>query len=368
MQSAPFTYQFYRTTIEAWEAMRQALSLATKSIYWEVYIFVDDAVGSRFVDALCDKAESGLEVKLILDRVGSFYLSSLALARMRGAGVEVCWYNKFHPEWRLGNWLDRLWRRNHRKVLIIDETTAFVGGVNVSAKFSEWYDIYLRLSGRVVRPLVRGFARSYIRAGGDKNKVRHLLHPKLAVGIEEWRKKFNFILRTPLYSRYSPLKRLFVRGLSLAKESFNLLTPYYAPDRHFLELMAKARARGVKVNIFLPVRPDYKIMEWIARAYFGLTHKAGGKIYLSRKMNHGKAITMDGKAGFVGSANFTARSFFLNEEAGVYFNDEQMVSDLNAIIEGWREEAEPLEVERWINRGWGSRFKEWLAKKFEKFV
>ena len=85
-------------------------------------------------------------------------------------------------------------------------------------------------------------------------------------------------------------------------------------------------------------------------------------------MNHGKALSIDDKAGFVGSANFTPRSFFTNEETGVYFNDENMVRDLNTILDDWREEAEPLEVERWSKRGWGSKFKEWLGKKFEKFV
>ena len=348
--------------------MHQALLAATKSIYWEVYIFVDDAAGARFVDILCEKAKGGVEVKLILDRLGSFALSSLALARLTGAGVEVRWYNALYPEWRLGRWFGRIWRRNHRKVLIIDEEVAFVGGVNVSAEFGEWYDLYLRLTGRIVRPLVRGFARSYVRTGGERSKVRHLLHPKLTVGVDELRKKFNFIINSPLYGQQSSVQRLFRQGLAMAKESFNLLTPYYVPDRHFLDLISKARARGVKVNILLPVRTDYKLMEWIARAYYGLTHKAGANIYLLERMNHGKALTIDDKAGFVGSANFTPRSFFANEETGVYFNDDQMVGDLNAILDDWKEEAEPLEVERWSKRGWGSKFKEWLGKKFEKYV
>ena len=368
MEPTPFTYQFYRTTRTAWEAMYQALVAAKKSIYWELYIFVDDSEGARFVDVLCEKARAGVEVKLILDRMGSFSLSSLALARLAGAGVEVRWYHHFSPSFRVGNWFNRLWHRNHRKVLIIDEEIGFVGGVNISAQFGDWYDLYLKLSGRMVRPLLRGFARSYVRTGGERRKVRHLLHPKLVLGIEEWKKNFSFIIHSPLYSRFSPVRRLFMQGLAVAKESFNLLTPYYVPDRYFLEMVSKARARGVKVDIFLPVQPDYKIMEWIARAYYGLTHKAGAKIYLLNKMNHGKALSIDDKAGFVGSANFTPRSFFTNEETGVYFNDENMVRDLNTILDDWREEAEPLEVERWSKRGWGSKFKEWLGKKFEKFV
>ncbi len=362
-----FSYKFYRTTGDAWDAMRQTLLSATKSIFWEVYIFIDDTVGARFVEILCEKAKAGVDVKLVLDSMGSFSISSLSLARLRGAGAEVLWYNKLHPELHLGKWFRRIWKRNHRKVLIVDENVAFLGGVNVSAKFGAWYDIYLRLTGKIVRPLLKGFAKTYTHSGGEKEKVRHLLHPKITE-LEGWKDRFKYFLSSPIYTRFSPLRRLYISGLAMAKESFNLLTPYYVPDKEFLQLISKAKNRGVKVNLFLPARPDYVVLDWIARAYYELTHKAGANIYLLDKMNHGKAMTVDNKAGFVGSANFTPRSFFDNEEAGVHFSDEQMVADLNNILESWKEEATPFNLEEWKKRGWRNKFKEWWGKRFERFM
>lgn len=368
MDENNFSYQFYQTTTEAWDAMYQAILAAKKSIYWEVYIFIDDMAGARFVDALCAKAAEGVDVKMILDSLGSRSLSPLALARLRGAGVEVLWYNKLYPELHLGKWFDRLWERNHRKVIILDEQTAFLGGVNVSAEFGDWYDLHLKLQGKVVRPLSRGFAKMYLRCGGEREKVSHLLHPKLTVGMEDWRKKFNFVLTSPIYSGFSPLRRMYFRGLALAKESFSLLTPYYLPDINFLRLISKARSRGVKVNLFLPVRSDYKILDWIARGYYELTCQAGAKIFLLDKMNHGKAMSVDGESGFMGSGNFLPRSFFHNEEAGVYFNDERMVNDLNGILNGWKDESNLLDADIWKKRNWRSRFKEWWAKRLERFM
>ena len=117
----PFSYQFYRTTAEAWDAMYQAILVAQKSIFWEIYIFIDDEAGGRFIEALCEKAKAGVEVKIVVDAIGSWGLSSLAQARLVGSGAEVLRYNRTHPELALGKWFNRMWRRNHRKLLVVDE-------------------------------------------------------------------------------------------------------------------------------------------------------------------------------------------------------------------------------------------------------
>ncbi len=364
-----FSYQFFGTTKDALEAEYQAILSAKESIYFEVYIFLDDQVGQRFVDALCDKAQEGLDVKLILDGLGSFMISAAALNRLKRSGVEVVWYNKITPEWRLPKWFDRLIHRNHRKVLIVDRETAFLGGVNVQAASYDWNDVFVRLTGRMVRPLLRSFAKSYIECGGDREKIKHLLHPKIMEGWREWKDKFNFVMHSPFYRRYNAWKRSYMRGLLLAEESINLISPYYAPDFRFFKLIAKARRRGVKVNIFLPLRPDHKFMELIARAYYRITQLAGADIYLLKNMNHGKAMTVDNKAGYVGSSNLTRRSFHLNAESGVFFNDEKMTGDLNNLFEVWKKEAELLNRENLnIKPGKWRRFKEWLGIKAGKLV
>lgn len=368
MPTSPFSYQFYSATAQAWEAMHRAIVAAKKSIYWEVFIFVDDQVGQPFVDALADKARAGVEVKMIVDAVGSFGLSRAAEAKLIASGVEILRFNRLWPELAVHKWLSRLIYRNHRKVLIIDEETAFLGGVNVHAASRAWDDLYLRMEGRVVRPLLRGFAKSYISAGGPRAAVRSLLRPKSRAWAKEFKERFNFILHTPYWRANTPFKRFYLRGFATAKHTINLLTPYFVPDKQFFRALAAARLRGVKVNLFLPLRPDHKFLEFIARAYYELTQKLGVNIYFLPRMNHGKGMSIDDKAGVVGSFNLTPRGFSSNAESGVYFTDEQMVSDLNAIFNSWKEESQPFDTVRWGKRGWVSRLKEWWAKKFEDFV
>lgn len=363
-----YSYQFYNTTATAWDAMLQALLAAKKSIYWEIFIFVDDGAGSRFVDALVDRAKAGVEVKLVIDGFGSFNFSVEAEKRLRSAGVEVLRFNALYPEIRMGRWFARLWFRNHRKVLVIDESTVFLGGVNIHIDFRDWDDLYLKMTGMVVRPLLRGFARSYIAAGGARQNVRSLLHHKLPDNWRELKAKFKFILHAPLLSPSRLPKKMYLQALADAKVSVNFLTPYFIPDWHFLRAIAAAKKRGIVVNIFLPVRPDHKFTWLIARAYYGLTIRAGANIYLLPKMNHGKALTVDNRLGLVGSINITPRSFGINQESGVFFADEKMVGDLNKLFDIWKSTAKPVDELAWQKRGRWNRLKEWFAKWLEKYV
>ncbi len=368
MEVKPYSYKFYATTHEAWDAMYQALFSATKSIYWEVFTFVDDSVGDKFVKVLCDKASNGVQVKVIFDAFGSFSMSNKAVDRLEKAGVDVKFYNRFFPQLQLARWFSRLWFRNHRKVLIVDENIAFLGGVNVKAEYRTWDDIYLKIAGFVPRPLLRGFAKSYISSGGKHKAVKHLLKPEDRGVWHELKDKLNFIVHSPKYNRYKPSRKLFITALEMAKESVNFLTPYYTPDKKFLEAVAIARKRGVKVNIFLPLRTDFKIMEIITRAYFRLTLKAGANVYILPKMNHGKAITVDDKVGVVGSFNVTNRSFHLDEESGVAFNDQEMVADLNTFFDNYLKISEPLKAEDLHKPSLRERLKEWFSHLFDPYV
>lgn len=368
MEVKPYSYKFYATTHEAWDAMYQALFSATTSVYWEVFTFVDDKVGDTFIAVLCDKARNGVQVKVIFDAFGSFSMSNKAVERLRKAGVDVKFYNRFFPEWRLLRWFSRLWFRNHRKVLIVDENIAFLGGVNVKAEYHTWDDIYLKIAGFVPRPLLRGFAKSYVSSGGNPQMVKHLLKPNDRGVWHGLKDRLNFIVHSPRFNHYKPSRKLFITSLEIAKESVNFLTPYYTPDKKFLEAVAIARKRGVKVNIFLPLRTDFKLMEIITRAYFRLTLKAGANVYILPKMNHGKALTIDGKVGVVGSFNVTNRSFQLDEESGISFNDQEMVADLNAFFDSYLKTAELLKVEDLNKPSFKERFKEWFLHLFDPYV
>ena len=161
-----FSYLFYSSTISAWEGMYRSVLGATKSIYWEIYIFIDDEAGNRFIDLLCEKANQGVDVKIIVDGIGSLDLSQLAIKRLRFCGVEVLIFNPLYPDVRrIRKWWNKVWLRTHCKVLLIDEEIAFIGGVNVQSTMENWDDLHLKISGRVIRPLLRNFGKKYVATG-----------------------------------------------------------------------------------------------------------------------------------------------------------------------------------------------------------
>lgn len=364
-----FSYKFYDSTVSAWQAMYRSVLGAYKSVYWEQYTLVDDQTGNNFIDLLCQKAKQGVDVKIIVDAVGSLSLSQLAINRLKASQVEVLIFNSLMPDLKLKRWWSRLWLRSHCKVLIVDEETAFVGGVNIQHDMGEWDDLHLRLTGKVVRQLLRYFGRKYLKAGGERKNVRHLLHPKLSQGLDEWRQKVKFVVHSPDYRHQrSPLRRLYSQALMAAKESFNLLTPYYSPDPRFLEMIYRASKRGVKVNIIMPYQSDVSLMHYMARAFYGISKRAGAVFYFLRRMNHGKAFTSDNRLGTVGSANLTPRSFFLNHEVNVSFTDEDMVAELNSILNNWKEQADPLLELDFKRQGWFKRFKSWWAMRLKDYV
>lgn len=366
--TSDFSYKFYRTTNDALQAMREAIFGAQKSIYWEIYSLIDDSVGGPFIDILCEKARAGLEVKVIVDAIGSFELSRLAISRLRGAGVDVVYYNTISPRLAMFSWAKSLGRRNHRKILIIDKDIVYIGGVNVAKIYSTWNDLHVRITGKVVAPLLRSFARSYIHCGGNKKNVRHLLNSKFILEVEEIKKRLKFILNSPVHLKFSRTREIFLNSLSKTNSKFNLLTPYFVPDRKFFYLVDEARERGVVVDLFLPFRPDHKFIEWVGGFYSKMAHKHGINVYLSRIMNHGKAMTADNAVGFVGSANYTPRSFFNNEEAGILFTDNMMVEELNLIFDDWRKTGISLDDSNYLHFGWKGKVKDWLGQILGKII
>ena len=337
---------------------------AKKSIFWEVFILKDDAIGHQFIGLLEEKAKEGLEIKLVLDAFGSFGLSSLSEARLVTAGVEVLWFNRLKPTADIRDWFRRLWQRNHRKVLIIDEETAFVGGVNVHSESENWDDLFLKLKGKVVRSFLYGFAKIYIKAGGSKRNMIKYLHPKL-LKLEQPLENIEFFSHSPS-AKASRLRKIYAQALNAAKETFTLITPYYVPDLKFLKMIAKAHRRGVKINIILPARTDHKIMNYFARAFFRISTAAGAKMYLLKNMNHSKAFLVDGKSGMVGSGNLNTRSWYVDEEAGVTFSDEKMANDLNNILYDWLGQACLVEPSK--KEGFLEKIINWWANKLKDYV
>lgn len=370
MSDREFAYKFYKTAAQAWDAMYQDILSAKKSVFWEIYAIGNDEVGEKFINLLIEKAKAGIEVKTIIDHLGSFSLTATQQNALRQAGVDLLIYNQvFRFEFNLYKWFKRIWQRNHRKVLIVDEEIGFIGGVNIMAEEKEWGDLYLKLEGKSVRPLVRQFARSYVKAGGKKKNVRPLFHPIKYKEYPSWKKKINFIFHAPAFNQEkSKLKNFYYDIIRSAKQSVTLLTPYYVPDKKFLQLITEAKKRGVEINIILPYRTDHKFIQLASQAFYELTHRAGAKLFFLPKMHHGKAMSVDGKMGSIGSNNFTHRSFHVNKEADVFFEEKEMVQELNDIFEELKSQATPYSKKTFSDYLIIRKAKEWWARRMKKVI
>ncbi len=359
MQAQSRHIELYTTSHEAWDAMYAALTNAKRSIYWEMYTFVDDTAGKRFVDLLMEKAKAGVQTKLVVDALGSFSLSNQAVKNMKRAGVDVILFSVQQSKHVRSRWR-KLWTRSHRKILVVDEHIGFIGGVNIEKSMQEWKDIHMRIEGKVVRSLLRAFAKNYIVSGGGKKNVRHLLKYKFRVSKEK--KDFEFIYDDPS-TKKSNIRKRYVEALMKARERVILFSPYYFPDKKFLKALWHARKRGIRVDVLIPFRSDLRIATYAAYAFFSLMQRRGVQVHLTEDMMHGKGIIVDDDWAMIGSSNIDQTSFYDNYEANVRFSDRQTVGRLKTIVTGWISNSKHLGIKDWKNRGTFHRMQEWIALK-----
>lgn len=323
-------YKFFTKSEDAWRSMTDAVKTAQKSIYLESYILAEDELTRDFFRALEERAESGIKVKIIVDRVGSFGGDFFTENGKSHHGVEVLFFNRFL-------------NRNHRKVLIIDENRAFIGGVNISGKYAKWLDLHVMLMGKfLIGKILNSFAKVYSLAGGNDVSVKKYL----TLGKEERMKKmYNakiFLIEHWPFRRRSMLREHYSRKIDNAKKSIVIVTPYFIPHRWLIGLLREAIGRGVSVEVILPMKTDIALAD-IANWVFTEELKDGIKFSFLKEMIHAKVLLIDDEEGMIGSNNIDALSFDSNLEAGIIFHNKNMVDGLKKILAKWKKSAVPYE-------------------------
>ncbi len=299
--------------------MFEALSLAQKSVYFEMYIFQDDMIDFDFLTLLKEKAKTGIKVKMILDSFGSKDLSKKAISELRGSGVELFFISHF-------------FYHTHRKVLIVDEKIAFIGGVNFHQSAMEWNDLVVKLRGKIVPFVLSSFAKAYAKCGGKDISVLHYRKSKkiFAPLIHSW-----LVEHSPMW-RKGNFKKVYQKKIGQAEKSIFLVTPYFMPRRWLIALLHQAVLRGVNVEVIVPEFTDHYLIDKINYVFMNKLSKLGINIYLEKEMNHAKLMIIDEHEGMVGSQNLDYVSFDLNSELGVFFNDPKDVKRLMNIFIKWK--------------------------------
>lgn len=314
-------YALYINSEQAWQAMFDAAVAAKRSIYIEMYIFLDDTRGFEFFDLLRRRAEEGISVKVIFDSLGSYTLSRKVIANLRKSGVEVLFFS---------NWL----RRTHRKIMIVDERTAFLGGVNISESFRDWDDLQIKLHGVAAKMIYRAFAKTYAVCGGKNKRILARYKKRIFRRTRTW-----VVDHWPMHKKHS-LKEVYQKSILEATRSVKIITPYFAPSRWMKAYLHQAVLRGVSVQILVPRAVEYALITRVNYHYMHELHALGVEIRLLRHMNHAKAILVDDEKGVIGSQNFDVLSFGLNNEIGVFSDNKRIVGSLRRIFAVWTKDTD----------------------------
>ncbi len=289
------------TAYDAWE---RAIDAAQDHVHALFYIWNDDATGRRFRDALVRAAGRGVTVRVLVDGVGT--PRSGFFDELMGAGGQVHW---FLPPWRPRQALAVNFR-NHRKVLVADATTAFVGGINIGDEYLRWADYAIEVRGRSAAQLQEVFCDDWHFVTGQE-LVSGAIFPRIEEAAGD--AAVATIAGGP-HQRLNAIREMMLALLSEARERIWLTTPYFIPDGALLAVLRVAVYRGVDVRLVVPARSDVRLVRRASRAYYPELLGAGIRVFEHPGMVHAKSALIDRQRAFIGSANLDQRSFRLNFE------------------------------------------------------
>ncbi|MBD7987418.1 cardiolipin synthase [Luteimonas sp. Sa2BVA3] len=336
---APSTARDVRLLVDGaakYDALLADIAAATKHVHLEYYIYEPDRTGAALRDALAARARAGVEVRLLVDAIGSAR-SRRFFQPLLDAGGEVAW---FHPM-RFGHVWRRPWAnlRTHRKIVVIDGRVAYTGGMNVTDEQDErlgdqaYRDLHLRLEGEVVRRLQLVFCEDWAYATGSRDFLSSVARdtpPDTGPGPIRAQ-----VLVSGPDSPWEAIHRMHVSAIHAAKRRVWMTTPYFVPGEAAMMALTSAAAAGLDVRLLVPRESDSKLVTLAARSYFGALLLAGVKIYeYGPRMLHSKSLLVDDELVLVGSANFDHRSFRLNFEVSVLFDDPGIAATLATLLEG----------------------------------
>lgn len=303
---------------EAFPEMLDAINKAGHFILFEVYSFGEDPVGRRFQEVLERKARKGVRVFVIYDAIGSLLTSRAFFDRMSFAGVQVAEYHPLAPWKPYWNWF----RRNHRKILLVDGESGFVGGLNISEDDAPgswggrgWRDTQVKLEGPIIKELASVFWESWQRCRGDTGERR------LGDAVPETKSGADtpvaVVSSSGLRNRRS-IRRSYKYAINKAKNFIYITNAYFLPGRSIYKRLIRAAKRGVRVAILTPSQTDHPLVRWASWALYRHLLNSGIEIYeWQPSVLHSKTAVIDGVWSSVGSHNLDHRSLHYNLEINV---------------------------------------------------
>lgn len=352
--------EVYTSGYSMLQSLIREISHAEHHIHLEFYIFEDDSIGRLVRDILIDKAQEGVEVRLLYDDVGCWHVPNRFFDQMRTAGIEVRGFLKV----RFPLFTSRINYRNHRKIVIIDGKVGFIGGMNIAerylkpGKYGIWRDTHLMVKGRAVYGLQSNFlidwffvTRSLITASKYYPSVdvcgQVLIQTVTSEPVGEWKAIMQGLLL----------------AISNAKRYFYVQTPYFLPTEPILAALQTAALSGVDVRLMIPEHADSMITHLGTLSYVDDMLSAGVKVYFYQKgFLHSKLMVSDDSLSTVGSTNMDFRSFEHNFEINSFIYDTETALLMKEIFLQDQRDSVQISYKLWMRRSSKQRAKESIVR------
>jgi cardiolipin synthase len=340
---------------DLYDDMIAAIDGAQRQILFETYIWKADEVGLRFKSALAAAAERGVEVYLIYDAFANLVVSPRF--KRFPEPIKVLRYPVYAAGWRPFDL--RRYGRDHRKILVVDESIGFLGGYNIGAAYAtEWRDTHVRITGPGVWDLKRAFADFWNL--NRRRRFRSSERPLLLETASTWEPKIRFHRNVPRLWMF-PIRSMYIEAIARASTNVWMTTAYFLPDPDFAEALTGAARRGVDVRVLIPAKSNHVVSDWISRGYFSQLLDAGVKVLRYRDaMVHAKTATIDGTWTTVGTANIDRLSLTGNYEINVEVIDEGLAGALEEIFRADESNCLELTKAEWEARDIYRRFTEFV--------
>ena len=362
LEDGPATYR----------AMFAAIRRAKDHINVESYIIEDGEMGQQFADLLLERQAHGVQVNLIYDSVGALGTSRAFFDRLTQAGVQVLEFNPINPlavkkPWTLNH-------RDHRKLLVVDGRTAFLGGINISSVYSSgssggrgkmpvgpkngWRDTDIQVDGPVVAEFQKLFIQTWNKQRGKPLAPRDYF-PTVAPQGKEIARAIGSTPDDP----YSLIYLTLISAITNAEKQVYIANAYFVPDPQLVQALLDATARGVDVRLILPSQSDSAMVFHAGRSHYTDLLEGGVKIYERRgAVLHVKTAIIDGVWSCVGSSNLDWRSAVDNDEINAVILGREFAQQMQAAYDKDIANSDAIELEKWNHRSWLLRIKEMAAR------
>ncbi|MDQ0985137.1 phosphatidylserine/phosphatidylglycerophosphate/cardiolipin synthase family protein [Streptomyces sp. V2I9] len=348
-------------------AMLEAIRGAQHTVDLMTFVYWRGDIALTFAEALADRARAGVRVRLMLDGFGSRLIEKDQLELMDRAGVTVTWFRKpLHLSPLKQN------HRCHRKVLVVDERTAFTGGVGIAEEWcgdarneNEWRDTHVQVTGPAVDGLAAAFAQNWAECHDELFDERDRF-----ITEEHHGDSVVQVVRGSASFGWQDMQTLIRIVLESAEERVRLTTAYFAPDAYFTGLLCDTARRGVEVEILLPgPHTDKRVCQLAGQRYYEELTACGVKIYQYQPtMLHTKSLTIDRVAALIGSTNFNRRSLDHDEEVMLAVLDRDFTATLDGHFDEDREKSVLIERGRWKRRDLLQRAREAAVVPIRRFL